>query len=355
MSTSRVQEYLLGIPLVTKSLLFFNIAIHIIIFLTSFPIQLLAIHPLLVIARGESYRIVSSAFVHGGLLHILMNMSSLIALGTALENSFGSLKLLFITLWSIIGNGIVYIFMAWAYSKATMTIGSLNSSAVGYSGVLFCYALIESFHSFETSRSVFGLFSVPTKSYPFILLIILQFIMPNISLMGHLAGIIMGILIISGPGNNILFPSSDCLNYLDDLTCFGFINRSSSFSRNKDKDLIHSDLNFSSSSSNQVTGVFGSILNFIWMILGYIGNILSTGLHILGISSENFQGFSNYFSSNSTPTTDEDRDLEGASNINEGINRPSSVFSGRGRTLRGEYSRLPTDENPTQPKTTVNV
>lgn len=49
-----------------------------------------------------------------------------------------------------------------------------NMSAVGYSGVLFCYATIEAFHSEEQSRSVFGLFTVPTKLYPFILLVIIQ-------------------------------------------------------------------------------------------------------------------------------------------------------------------------------------
>jgi len=52
--------------------------------------------------------------------------------------------------------------------------GELNTSAVGYSGVLFSYALIDAFHSVETSRSVFGMFSVPTKAYPFILLALIQ-------------------------------------------------------------------------------------------------------------------------------------------------------------------------------------
>ena len=48
------------------------------------------------------------------------------------------------------------------------------SSSIGYSGVLFAYAAMEAFHSTQTSRSVFGIFSVPTKAYPFIMLIVLQ-------------------------------------------------------------------------------------------------------------------------------------------------------------------------------------
>ena len=99
----------------------------------------------------------------------------------------------------------------------------LHTSAVGFSGVLFCYVLIESFHSNETSRSIFGFFSVPVKAYPIILLIVIQvtifclcivvpkfyckIIMPNISLFGHLAGILFGLILISRFGNSLLMPS----------------------------------------------------------------------------------------------------------------------------------------------------
>ena len=61
-----------------------------------------------------------------------------------------------------------------SYAALTAQPNALNTSAVGYSGVLFTYALIEAFHSAEVSRSVFGLFSVPTKAYPFILLVLIQ-------------------------------------------------------------------------------------------------------------------------------------------------------------------------------------
>jgi hypothetical protein len=60
------------------------------------------------------------------------------------------------------------------YAAVQQQPRELFTSAVGYSGVLFAYALVESFHSPETSRSVFGMFSVPTKAYPFILLVLLQ-------------------------------------------------------------------------------------------------------------------------------------------------------------------------------------
>lgn len=62
----------------------------------------------------------------------------------------------------------------------------MNSNSVGFSGVLFAYAVIESFHSHETSRSLFGVISFPTKIYPFVLLIVLQVLSPHYSLLSTL-------------------------------------------------------------------------------------------------------------------------------------------------------------------------
>ena len=50
----------------------------------------------------------------------------------------------------------------------------LRSSGVGFSGVLFCYAIIEANHTVEVTRSFYGMFNVPAKLMPFLLLIVLQ-------------------------------------------------------------------------------------------------------------------------------------------------------------------------------------
>ncbi len=174
MSTARVYDYLSTIPIVTKCLLLLNLAIHVVLFLISFPVNDLAINPMVIIIRGEYYRMVSSAFVHGGIMHIGMNMSTLLAIGGSLENQYGTLTMLFLTLWCLILCGATFVCMVWSYATFSGQPGELNTSAVGYSGVLFSYALVEAFHSTETSRSVFGFFSVPTKAYPFILLALIQ-------------------------------------------------------------------------------------------------------------------------------------------------------------------------------------
>lgn len=75
-----------------------NIGAHALIFITSFNAGHLAISADRVI-HGDLYRLVSAAFTHGGLLHIFMNMSSLYSLGPLLEQQFGSLSFLLMTLW----------------------------------------------------------------------------------------------------------------------------------------------------------------------------------------------------------------------------------------------------------------
>jgi membrane associated rhomboid family serine protease len=113
MATSRIQEFLSTVPAVTRILLFTNIAVHILLFVTSFPSYELAITPILIVARGEYYRLISSAFVHGGLLHIGMNMSTLLAIGRSLEMQYGSVTMMFLTLWALVLCGVMFVSLVW--------------------------------------------------------------------------------------------------------------------------------------------------------------------------------------------------------------------------------------------------
>ena len=186
------------ITLGTRALLVINIAVHVIIFLFTLPIGLFSISFVDVVLRGEVYRIVTAAYVHVGIVHIFMNMSSLWALGPDLEQKFGTSQFLIMTLWSTFIIGFLYVGLSWIAFKAIDDTSQLVSSAVGFSGVLFAYAIIECFHTTQTTRSLFGAVNVPARVYPFILLVILQVALPGISFAGHLAGVIVGLFAISG-------------------------------------------------------------------------------------------------------------------------------------------------------------
>lgn len=75
-------------------------------------------------------------------------------------------------------------------------VGQIFACGAGFSGVLFAYMVISGFIYDRESQSLFGFFSVPAKVYPWVLLVISQFIMPGVSFIGHLCGMISGYIYI---------------------------------------------------------------------------------------------------------------------------------------------------------------
>ena len=150
-----------------------------------------AIVPALVVGDLQLYRLVTCAFTHLSALHIGMNMVSLFGLGSSLEGLFGSLHFLFLLLAYVLLCGALYLPLAFlellVYSPA-----AFFGSAAGFSGVLFALAVDESALSTAPTRSVFGLFSVPTRLYPWALMLAISLAVPGVSLLGHLAGILVG-------------------------------------------------------------------------------------------------------------------------------------------------------------------
>jgi len=61
----------------------------------------------LMVEDGEWWRLISSMFMHGGIIHIMINMLSLRSLGMELENSYGSWKVAFVYLSSGIFGAII--------------------------------------------------------------------------------------------------------------------------------------------------------------------------------------------------------------------------------------------------------
>ena len=82
--SDRVKEFLTGIPLVTVFLLGLNLSIHACVFLFTMDIGAFTLHPYRVLYFSEYYRCVSAALLHGGAMHILMNMMTLFSLGSSM-------------------------------------------------------------------------------------------------------------------------------------------------------------------------------------------------------------------------------------------------------------------------------
>jgi membrane associated rhomboid family serine protease len=201
---SRLAEWASSVPLVTLTIFAICVAVFVADNLGDFNANMrdFALVPYLAVQRGEVYRVVTAAYMHGGLMHIGMNMMSLLALGGALEPMFGSLHYALIQALFAVAVGSLYVALCYAISLAVP--GYQFTGAVGFSGVLFAMAMDEVSLSPAPTRSVFGLFSVPTRLYPWVLMALLQFLLPNVSLVGHLAGVLVGLAHTRGAFKRVL-------------------------------------------------------------------------------------------------------------------------------------------------------
>jgi len=277
--SNRVAELASKIPLVTVSLLFLNVGIHGMVFMFNLPTHKLAISAAQIL-NGEFYRIITSTFTHGGIMHIFMNMSSLLQLGASLETQFGSMQFLFLTFWSTFLIGGCYVLLSCIFALMLRDMRQLQSSGVGFSGVLFCYAVLEANHTTETSRSFYGMFNVPAKLMPFLLLVVLQVIIPNVSMLGHLSGVIIGLLSLSNC-MALFMPTDAFFEYLElEVPFVKNLSKMTAYVRCRNKSFIISSNSSSGSCFDSLacTGIV-YVLTQIW-------NLIAVVLHIIGFPTD---------------------------------------------------------------------
>ena len=130
------------------------------------------------VADGELYRLVTSGFMHGGLLHLAFNMYILWFLGNLLEPSLGP--------WRF---GALYLASMLAGSLGALLL-SPDQFTVGASGAVF--GLMGAAFVLSSAR---GIDPMQSGIGPLILInLALSFIIPNVSIGGHLGGLVGGAL-----------------------------------------------------------------------------------------------------------------------------------------------------------------
>jgi membrane associated rhomboid family serine protease len=133
--------------------------------------------PYFVYHRDEYYRLVTAAFLHANLLHIAVNMLSLVFVGPYLEREVGW--------WRFT---IVYVLSALGGSAAVYAFGSPLVPVVGASGALFgllgaCLTLVR-----RLNLDLQYLVGIIVLNFAF------TFSVPGISRLGHIGGFVTGAL-----------------------------------------------------------------------------------------------------------------------------------------------------------------
>ncbi len=130
------------------------------------------------VADGEWYRLITSGFLHGGLIHLGFNMYILWFLGNMLEPSLGP--------WRF---GALYFASLLAGSFGALLVEP-NAATVGASGAVF--GLMGAAFVLSYSR---GADPMASGIGPLILInLALSFVIPNISWGGHVGGLVGGAL-----------------------------------------------------------------------------------------------------------------------------------------------------------------
>lgn len=130
------------------------------------------------VADGDLYRLVTSAFLHHGLTHLLFNMWALYVVGPSLELSLGRLRFIALYALSALG-GSVLVYL----------LSPLNSATAGASGAvfgLFGATFVVAKRLDLDVRWVVALIGIN---------LVITFVVPGISWQGHLGGLVTGALI----------------------------------------------------------------------------------------------------------------------------------------------------------------
>lgn len=130
------------------------------------------------VADGEYYRLLTAAFLHGGLLHLALNMYALYLFGPPLEAVFGRVRFVALYLASALGGS------ALSYAFSDPRVPSLGASGAVF-GLLGAFLVVSRRLRRDTT--------------PVLVLLVINFayglIVPRIDWRAHLGGFIAGALV----------------------------------------------------------------------------------------------------------------------------------------------------------------
>lgn len=185
------------------------ITVNIIIFMMMYffgngsedPITLLqfgANNRTLVVEFHQIYRLLTSAFLHIGIWHLIVNMYSLFVIGSQVENFFGKTKYLIIYLGSAITGSLLSI----CFSKYT---------SAGASGAIF--GLLGALLYFGYHYRLYLGNAMKSQIIPVIILnLVFGFMMPGIDNAAHIGGLIGGFFLAMACGVKYKSKKSERIN-----------------------------------------------------------------------------------------------------------------------------------------------
>jgi len=194
----RLKAWWAGLPLATKS---FFLVCTILLFaggLLGLEPRNVCTGPSLIIARGQLWRLLSSAFFHAGFLHWALNMAALCQMLPSVERTHGTpgaavLVLCYAALSNLLGLAPATVLYGITGLDSMFGVVHWRECSLGLSGVLFALLTLESTTDdtglIQRHRMLCG-FAISAAAYPWVMLIVLQLLLPHVSFTCHLGGIV---------------------------------------------------------------------------------------------------------------------------------------------------------------------
>lgn len=155
---------------------------------------------ILLVKNGEIYRLLTCAFLHVGLIHLVVNMYSLRVIGSSVEGLIGKGKFVFI-----------YLISAISASLMSLVFVDSNIVSVGASGAIF--GLMGALLYFGYHYRLYLNDAIKTQIIPVILFnLIIGFMMPGIDNGAHIGGLIGGYLATMAIGIKNKSEKKDMIN-----------------------------------------------------------------------------------------------------------------------------------------------
>lgn len=141
-------------------------------------------NPILVVHFNEYYRLITANFIHFGLMHIFCNCYSLVNLGSVMEHLLGQKRYTIVLGVSMIATTLLPCLLYLINdSGAYSVMGGISGAIFGLMGALLALAI--------KFKNIYAyLFKQISSSI--LLMLLISVLVPSISLVGHVAGMLGG-------------------------------------------------------------------------------------------------------------------------------------------------------------------
>lgn len=148
-------------------------------------LRLGALYPSLVTHGHQYWRLLTTLFLHYGLLHLLFNIFALYVLGPALERAIGGIRFLVCYLVSGIGSSTGVVLLTSAHVLQPAELAGASGCVMGVVGAWGAY-LLRHRHAPDARRGLNNVFMIV------LIQTIFDYLTPQVSMSAHLCGLITG-------------------------------------------------------------------------------------------------------------------------------------------------------------------